>query len=69
MTLEKPPVPEPSVVWLSLTVGFWLVLQQKPFAVIVAPLSLVALPKHFAEVGFMFCTAPVVTVGTVAGSV
>ncbi len=47
-SLVKLPVPLPSLVLLSFTVGFGLVLQQTPLAVMAAPPSSVILPPHFA---------------------
>ena len=38
------PVPEPSVVLLSVIEGFWLILQQTPRAVTAEPPSFVTLP-------------------------
>ena len=61
--LVKLPVPLPSVVWLLLTVGLWLVLQQTPLAVTVAFPSLVTLPPHVAVLDVVLLTVDVVTVG------
>ena len=44
-------------------VGLWLVLQQMPRSVTVAPPSLVTLPLPVAVVWVMFVTWEVVTVG------
>lgn len=65
MLLVKLPVPLPSVVWLLLTVGLWLVLQQTPLAVTVAFPSLVTLPPHMAVLDVVLLTVDVVTVGKV----
>ena len=61
----KLPVPVPLVVWLLLTVGLWLVLQQMPLAVTVALPLLVTLPPPVAVVWVMSVTSVVVTVGAV----
>ena len=61
MLLVKLPVPVPSVVRLSLTVGFWEVLQHTPRAVTVAPPLEVTLPPQVAEVEVMSVTGEVVT--------
>jgi hypothetical protein len=66
ISLENVPVPVPSEVWLPLTVGFWLVLQQTPLAVIAAPPSEVMLPPEVAVVAATSLTLSVVTVGRMA---
>ena len=58
------PVPLPSVVLLSLIVGFGFVLQQIPLAVTVELPSDVTLPPQVAVVAFIFVTSFVVTVGS-----
>ena len=63
MLLVKLPVPVPSVVWLSLTVGFCEVLQQTPRAVTEAPPPEVTFPPQLTEVVPIFVTLFVVTVG------
>ncbi len=63
MLLVKLPVPLPSVVWLLLTVGLWLVLQQTPLAVTIALPLFVTLPPHVAVPDVMLLTDEVVTVG------
>jgi hypothetical protein len=63
MLLVKEPVPDPSVVWLSETVGLGEVLQHTPRAVTLAPPSAVTLPPESAVVEVMFVGAVVVTVG------
>jgi hypothetical protein len=65
MLLVKVPVPVPLVVWLSETVGLWLVLQHTPRAVTLAPPSAVTSPPDEAVVGVMLEAAVVVTVGVV----
>ena len=66
MLLVKLPVPMPSVVWLSLTVGFCEVLQHTPQAVTGSPpLPTVALPPAVAVVADMLETSLVVTVGRI----
>ena len=65
MLLVKLPVPLPSVVWLLLVVGLWLVLQQMPLAVTVLPPALVTLPPPVAVVWVILVTWLVVTVGRV----
>ena len=63
MLLVNEPVPVPSVVCASATVGFWEVLQQTPRAATVAPPSAVTLPPQVAEVVAMLVTLLVITVG------
>jgi hypothetical protein len=63
--LVNAPVPEPSVVWLSATVGLAEVLQQTPRAVTVAPPSEVTLPPPDAVVEVIEVIVAVVTVGVV----
>ena len=57
------PVPVPLLAWLPLIVGLWLVLQQIPRSVTVAPPSLMTLPPPVAEVLPMLVTLAVVTPG------
>ena len=66
--LVKVPVPEPLVVWLPLTGGFWLVLQQTPRAVTDELPALVTLPPQEAVVVVILLTAEVVTVGVLEGA-
>ena len=65
MFTVKFPVPVPFVAWLPLVVGLWLVLQQRPRSVTVAPPEAVTLPPPVAVVCVMFDTWLVVTVGKV----
>ena len=67
--LVKLPMPLPSLVWLPLTVGLWLVLQQTPRAVTVVLPSLVTLPPHIADVVVILLTTAVVTVGNSKGGI
>jgi hypothetical protein len=61
------PVPEPfTVLVLSATVGFILVLQHTPLAETVVPPPLVTLPPHTAEVVVIFVTADVDTAGVLS---
>ena len=62
----KPPEPVPSVVLPSLIVGLWLVLQQTPRTVTVAPPSLVILPPLVAIVDVIVDNAVVVIEGKAA---
>ena len=67
MLLAKTPLPVPSVVFVvKETVGFAVVLQQMPRAVMVAPPSSVILPPLVAVVFVMDVAAVVVRVGNVA---
>ncbi len=66
MRLVKLPVPELSVVWLPLAVGFCDVLQHTPLAVTAEPPSLVTLPPLVAVVEVMLLAEVVVTVGATA---
>ncbi|MPL81722.1 hypothetical protein SDC9_27652 [bioreactor metagenome] len=59
------PVPEPSVVWLSDSVGFWPVLQHTPLADTAAPPLAVTLPPLIAVDEVILVTEAVVTVGIV----
>jgi hypothetical protein len=63
--LVNVPVPDPSVVWLSATVGLADVLQQTPRAVTDAPPSEVTLPPPDAVVEVIEVIVAVVTVGVV----
>ena len=67
--LVKMPVPLPSVVWLSFTVGLCEVLQHTPRAVTVAPPSVVTLPPQVADVSVTLLAAVVVTEGSWAEAV
>ena len=58
-------MPVPLLAWLPLVVGSWLVPQQIPRSVTLAPPLLVTLPPPVAEVCCMLVTWLVVTVGTV----
>ena len=60
----KLPVPVPSVVLESLMVGFAVVAQQTPLAVIAPPPSAVILPPETAVVKVIKVAAVVVRVGT-----
>ncbi len=55
----KLPVPEPSVVLLPETVGFWDVPQQTPLAVTDEPPSLLILPPPVAETEVILVIADV----------
>ena len=67
MLLAKAPLPVPSVVLVARAiVGFAVVLQQTPRAVMVAPPSSVILPPLAAVVFVMDVAAVVVRVGSVA---
>ena len=66
--LVKAPVPVPSLVLESFTVGFVVVLQQTPLVVIVALPSLVILPPQTAVLAVIDDTAVVLMVDK-AGSV
>ena len=57
--------PAPSLVLLSEVVGFWLVLQQTPAAVIEAPPEDVINPPDEAEVAVIFETEVIDTTGAV----
>src|SRR5665647_606063 len=61
----KLPVPDWFDVLASDVVGFWLVLQQTPLAVIVAPPSAVISPPEEAEVAVILVKAEIVAVGAV----
>ena len=61
--LVNVPVPVPFDVLLLEVVGFWLVLQQTPLDVIVAPPSLVTFPPQVAEVDVIEEAELVVNVG------
>ena len=64
MALVKIPVPVPSIVLVdNAMVGFAVVAQQTPRAVMVAPPSLVILPPLAAVVMVMAVASVVVTVG------
>lgn len=63
MELVKTPVPVPSLVLLSEIVGFWIVLQHTPRAVIAAPPEAVILPPEAAEEDVIAETADVVNTG------
>ncbi len=63
MLLVKLPVPLPSVVWLLMTVGLWLVLQQTPLAVTVALPSCDTWDLHSVPPGVTPHLDEVVTVG------
>ena len=63
--LVNSPVPEPSVVWLSATVGLADVLQQTPRAATVVPPPEVTLPPPDAVVEVIDVIVAVVTVGVV----
>ena len=63
MLLVKLPVPVPSVVWLSLTVGFCEVLQHTPRAVTEDSPVAVTLPPQVAVVSVMLDIVFVVTMG------
>jgi hypothetical protein len=65
----KLPVPLPSVVLLSDTVGYGEVLQHTPRAVTVAPPSSVIVPPDCADSWVTFETAVVVTVGRAGAGV
>ena len=65
MLLVKLPVPVPSLVLLLAVVGFWLVLQQTPRAVTVAPPSEVTFPPLVAVVWVIFEAAVVEITGRV----
>ena len=65
MLLTNIPVPVPSVVWESAVVGVWLVLQQTPRAVTVAPPSEVIFPPLVAVVAAILVAAVVVRIGGV----
>jgi hypothetical protein len=67
MLLVKVPVPVPSVVWLSETVGLGEVLQQTPLPLTGSPPSSVTFPPESAVVEVMLVGAVVVTVGATAG--
>jgi hypothetical protein len=57
------PVPVPLLAWLFDVVGLWLVPQQIPRSVTLAPPVAVTLPPPVAEVWVMLVTWLVVTVG------
>ena len=63
MLLTNIPVPVPSEVWESAVVGVWLVLQQTPRTVTVAPPSEVMFPPLVAEFEEMIVVLAVVNVG------
>ena len=63
--LVKLPSPDPLVVLLSEVVGLWLVLQQTPRVVTVAPPSEVTSPPEEAEFAMILVTAAIETVGAV----
>ena len=63
MLLLKLPMPLPSEVWLSATVGLCEVLQQTPRAVTVEPPEEVTSPPQVAVVVVILETLPVITVG------
>ena len=65
MLLTNIPVPVPSEVWESAVVGVWLVLQQTPRAVTVAPPSEVMFPPLVAVVAAILEAAVVVRIGIV----
>ena len=65
--LVKLPVPDPSVVRKSDSVGFSAVLQQTPRAVTDAPPSSVISPPLVAELYVISVTDDVVTVDRIAG--
>ena len=64
--LVNPPVPAPSVVWLSVVVGFDIVDQHTPKALIALPPSLVILPPHTAVVEAILLAVVVVRLATPA---
>ena len=64
MLLEKRPVPLPSEVWLSFTVGLCEVLQQTPRAVTDEPPLPLTKPAQVADVDKMVLNVLVVTQGT-----
>jgi hypothetical protein len=65
MELVKLPSPEPLEVLLSEVVGDWLVLQQTPREVTVAPPSEVTSPLEVAELAVIPVTASIETTGAV----
>ena len=68
MLLVKLPVPVPSVVLVvKAIVGFWLVLQTTPLAVIAPPPSLLMLPPLLALVEVIDETVVVVRVARLPG--
>ena len=70
MLLVNAPVPVPlKVLVVNAIVGFAVVLQQIPLAVMVAPLSDVMFPPLVAVMPVMADTAVVVSVGMVAAFV
>jgi hypothetical protein len=69
MLLTKLPVPVPSVVLEPAMVGFVVVAQQMPRAVMAPPPSAVIFPPETAVVRVIEVTAVVVTVGTTTGLV
>ena len=66
IALAKTPVPVPFVVLSFAMVGFWVVLQQTPRALTVAPPSYVTLPPLDAEDDVIDEASVVVTVGRTA---
>jgi hypothetical protein len=64
--LVKPPVPAPSVVWLSVVVGDAELDQQTPLAVTEDPPSQLTVPPLAAPVEVMAVRDAVVRLGSVA---
>jgi len=65
----KVPVPEPFVVFESITVGFAEVPQHTPRAVTESPPWAVTLPEQIADVVVIMVISPVVTVGILISGV
>ena len=64
MLLVKLPEPPPSIVLVvNAMVGFCVVLQTTPLAVMLAPPSLLILPPEIAEIGVMAEAALVIRLG------